>query len=139
MSSVQINQSAIHAMAIDPAGPIGKLMEKYAIKTETLAKVLVKLPGTGKMYLPGDYFFRRGAKVYHFSRVSPHQASAPGEPPSGDTGYLGASINHTIEVRETVVAVVKANANYGIYLELGTRFMAPRPFLRPALMAAMKS
>ncbi|GIK73808.1 MAG: hypothetical protein BroJett021_27960 [Chloroflexota bacterium] len=48
-----------------------------------------------------------------------------------DTGFLRNSIQ-TVSVtdREAVVAV---GAEYGIYQEMGTRFMRAQPFMRPAL------
>lgn len=44
------------------------------------------------------------------------------------TGYLRS----TIGARDNIVTV---SAPYAPYVELGTRFMAARPFLRPALRA----
>lgn len=136
--SVQINSDAIKAMALDPNGPIAKAVEHKAIQTVAIAQALLKIPGSGRFYPAGEYFLRRGSKLYHWTRKTDHQASAAGEPPAGDTGYLAASVGHRLEFHETVVAVVEAKANYGIYLELGTRYMLPRPFLRPALTAAMR-
>lgn len=51
------------------------------------------------------------------------------------TGNLRRSI--TWEVKRDggkVVAIIRAEANYAIYVELGTGRMDPRPFLRPALV-----
>ena len=77
------------------------------------------------------------------------QPSAPGEPPAIDTGILRASL--IAEVTKFPFGVtgrvgpdishIRENSNtgtdveYGLYLELGTRKMAARPFLRPALNA----
>ncbi len=59
-----------------------------------------------------------------------HRASAPGEAPAIDTGYL---VN-TIQTRKTGTgsAQVSVGADYAAPLEFGTRKMAARPFLRPA-------
>lgn len=135
---IEIDQHAIKAMAADPTSPIGQLIEQRAIAVETTAKFLTKLPGSGHMYEPGEYFFRRGKKVYHWTRTTAHRASAPGEPPAGDTGYLSAHIGHRMEVHDAVVGIVESKASYGLYLELGTRYMKPRPYLRPALSAVIK-
>lgn len=62
-----------------------------------------------------------------------HRASAPGESPAVDTGALKASI--AVEMDTPVRAIVNVGAEYGLYLELGTRWMAARPFLRPAVQA----
>ncbi len=73
-----------------------------------------------------------------------HQASAPGEPPAIDTGYLQNSIEEAMIDQTT--GVVAVGADYGLYLEMGTVNMAPRPFMVPAakkvqpeFLAAMKS
>jgi hypothetical protein len=139
MGNVQLNDDVIEAMFRDPAGPVGRIIEKKCIAVETLAKILVVTPGSGRMYQAGPYFLRRGDKVYHWVRTTAHQASAPGEPPSSDTGRLLTAITHRMDVEDKIVGRVVANVNYALYLELGTRYMEPRPFLRPALSGGMKS
>lgn len=60
-----------------------------------------------------------------------HTASAPGDAPAVDTGRL----------RQSIVALkvgdarwrVGTNVQYALYLEFGTRRMAPRPFIRPVI------
>jgi len=61
--------------------------------------------------------------------------SAPGEIPHVQTGSLKRSI-----AREQIAGEerVGTNLKYGRYLELGTRDIEPRPFLRPALMKNRK-
>ena len=136
---VEIDHEAIQRMGADPNSPIGRLIEQKCVVVETTAKLLTKIPGSGRMYLPGEYFLRRGSKVYHWIRTRPaHRASAPGEPPAGDSGYLAAQIGHRMEIHDTVVGIVESKASYGLWLELGTRYMEPRPYLRPALSAAMR-
>ena len=71
---------------------------------------------------------------------TPHVPSSPGEPPRIDTKKLHDSIttetqqdgNHSIQTR------VGTNVDYGRYLELGTRKILPRPWLRPALNAVAR-
>lgn len=76
-------------------------------------------PKTGRMYV------RRGVA---------HQASAPGEPPATDTGRLVTSIVSDVERDgRSVVGIVEARTEYAVHLEYGTRNMAPRPFMLPAL------
>lgn len=54
-----------------------------------------------------------------------------------DTGRLRSSITYEIGQEGTViVGRVGTNVHYAPYLELGTRRMRARPFLRPALAAA---
>jgi HK97 gp10 family phage protein len=80
------------------------------------ARVLVSTPGTR---------LRKGkAKVYGAVR------SQPGEPPRKQTGQLRRSI--ATEVLG-LIGRVGTNLKYGKHLELGTRHMAARPWLRRAL------
>ena len=79
----------------------------------------------GKM--GGRFYKRRGVL---------HQASAPGEPPSTDTGRLVNSISGELDTRAPGEANVKAGGGivkYARFLEFGTAKMAARPFLFPAL------
>lgn len=49
-----------------------------------------------------------------------------------DTGTLKRSI--TLEIKDGgLTAEVKEHTEYGVYLELGTRYMAAQPYMRPAL------
>lgn len=48
-----------------------------------------------------------------------------------DTGFLRRSIGLEIE-DDGLTADVKATAHYAGYVELGTRFMAAQPYMKPA-------
>lgn len=52
-----------------------------------------------------------------------------------DTGVLRASIQ-SVRMGE-LWWQVRVGAEYGVYQEYGTRFMAPQPFLRPTLTAVL--
>jgi len=58
-------------------------------------------------------------------------ASSPDDFPHKRTGRLRASIAHEVD-RENLEARVGTNLAYGKFLEIGTRFMAARSFLRRA-------
>lgn len=60
-----------------------------------------------------------------------HQASAPGEAPASDTGTLVNSVHVALEA--TLSAVMRVASKYAALLENGTRFMAARPALVPAV------
>lgn len=73
-------------------------------------------------------------------RTKPHHASTPGDPPARDTGRLMESVKVVTLDEDALVAHVgpdpaafQGQAYYPAYLEFGTRAMAPRPFMRPAL------
>lgn len=62
---------------------------------------------------------------------SPNSPSAPGQPPGVDTGTLKNSILAKAEGKATWVVLV--GAFYGVHLEYGTKRMAARPFVLPAV------
>lgn len=119
MARTEIYEAALEAMFHDPDGVIADIVERQAYEVENEAKRLLLIPGSGHVY-------RRGGHV--------HQASAPGEPPASDTGHLLASIGHRMGVDENgVYGEVGSDQDKAKWLEEGTRHMAARPFLRPAL------
>ena len=61
-----------------------------------------------------------------------HTASAAGEPPASDTGYLVNNIYLDIDT-DGLGASVESRAEYSSFLEFGTSKMAARPFMQPAL------
>lgn len=67
-----------------------------------------------------------------------HRASAPGQPPAAQTGRLAASIEarRGPGLSATVGVHDRAVAEYAEHLEFGTRRMAARPWLVPALERA---
>ncbi len=149
---VELNHEAIAQMFADPSGPVGQIMEQKALEVETVAKSLLLIPGAGREYLPGVLSFVHGGKFYSNwstgGRAAAHVASAPGEPPSSDTGSLLASITHEIRVENGVVtAYIGSSKEYAIWLEKGTwwhdaaggQHIAPRPFLVPALHIVVPS
>lgn len=75
----------------------------------------------------------KSGRVYRtHNKRRPHQASAPGQAPATDTGTLVSRIFHEVEAGG-MQASVASDVDYAAYLELGTRHMAPRPYLAPAL------
>lgn len=88
------------------------------VETEAKRKVLSG-PKTGRIYVRNNP-----------RRV--HQASAPGQAPANDTGRLVASIEADVDPQQFNL-VLSASAPHARPLELGTKDMAPRPFLRKTL------
>ena len=61
-----------------------------------------------------------------------HTASAAGQPPATDTGFLVNNIVLDID-SDGLGANVESRADYSSFLEFGTSKMAARPFMQPAL------
>lgn len=61
-----------------------------------------------------------------------HRASAAGEPPATDTGFLVNNIALKVDT-DGLGANVESRADYSSFLEFGTSKMAARPFMQPAL------
>lgn len=96
---------------------------------ELIANVMreeIRRPGSGRVYT------RPGGKT--------HQASAPGEPPTTDTGRLINAIATAITATGLLVTKVAVGVRLAIAywrdLEFGTVRVAPRPFIRPAVQLA---
>lgn len=129
MTDISFNDANLEQLLRSPSGPVARDLEARALRVEAAQKILLSEPGSGRIYR------RRGVV---------HQASAPGQPPAVDTGLLRASISHQVsEDADGLYAEIGSGANpaapgvkYAIYLEDGTRHMAPRPWARPSLSAA---
>lgn len=86
-------------------------------------RAVARGPKTGRIYMKGK------------NRSIKHQASAPGEAPATDTGRLVNSIVGDAKVvGKEVQGFIEVRTAYGGYLEFGTRHMAARPFVTPAVM-----
>ena len=64
-----------------------------------------------------------------------HTASAQGEAPASDTGFLASQITINVQTRANgeVVGQIISSAPYSKALEFGTTNMMPRPYMQPAL------
>lgn len=141
--SVERNEAAWEHFTESLDGPVARELEKAALRVEAAQKLLLSTHGTGRVYTTTFWTDSRGRLRRGRDRV-PHQASAPGEPPATDTGRLRATVSHVVaRDAEGLFAEVGSGANpalpgveYAVYLERGTRHMAPRPWLLPSLDAA---
>lgn len=116
MAEVRFNTAAILERAREGAKR-GIVAATEEVRNEAL-RLILETPKSGRTYR------RRGVV---------HQASAPGQPPASDTGTLVGRITTNYDRLDQLVGVVTARTAYAAYLEFGTRRMAPRPFMRPAL------
>lgn len=83
---------------------------------------------------------RNTSKSYYTNNKKiAHHPSLPGNPPAPDTGNLRNSIRYEIHGQNSkevygVVGSTQKDPPYGTYLEYGTTRVAPRPWLRPAMI-----
>jgi hypothetical protein len=118
-SRVVLDPIALARLLNDPNGDPAKGLVRDGLKVARQAKQLLRTPGHGRTYTHGSVH---------------HTASAPGDPPATDTGQLAASIDQELAVDgRGLVERIGTNLKKGRALELGTRTIEPRPFLRPAL------
>lgn len=116
--TVNIDDTALDLLLTDQAGPVGIDLEDRVLRVENEVVRLLSQPGLGRQY-------------------GRHRASAPGQPPAVDTGHYRASIRQDIGKDALgLYGDIGSDLRISVYLELGTRFMAPRPHLRPAIDAA---
>ncbi len=113
-------------------------MSRAGLMLERFIKKHFTSPGTGRKY-----------KRTKGKRGKFHRASSPGQPPAVDNGVLRASVAHATSFRGDMILgevgtdidamrrhidfETGSDVDYGLYLELGTRNMSRRPWLRPAL------
>jgi hypothetical protein len=130
-----INQAGLEELFNDPFGPVAEIMERAAYQVETEAKRSLLKAGTYHRYEPGHYRLFKAGKWYAWTKTTPtHTSSQPGTPPASDTGTLMVSVSHTmVQTDDGIGAEIGSPLAYSLYVELGTRLMQPRPFLRPAL------
>lgn len=78
-----------------------------------------------------EFLFAQLLLTLNVSNPRPHKTpAAPGEPPRKRTGFLQANVQREYDADALRSRVgISANALYGAFLELGTRMMAPRPWL----------
>jgi phage gpG-like protein len=119
-------------MSIQNTDEVQKALRQFGAKAEKeLEKAIVAtaLTVNGDIKKSIQQGPKTGAVYQRGSRT--HQASAPGEAPATDTGFLVSSITFTQP--ETLTAIVASRLPYAYWLEYGTRAMQPRPSWRPAV------
>lgn len=119
MIKVEIHEIKLNSSA-DQFDKIKKGVENGLMALALMAqgeakKSILRGSKTGRIYKRGKRF---------------HQASAPGEAPANDFGFLANKI--MAEMTEDLTASTISLAPYSVHLEYGTRKAAARPFLRPA-------
>lgn len=120
MTRVVFDQQQLAQLLTDE--PIAADLKRRGLQVQRVVKRSLKQAGTGRAY-------KRGSVI--------HIASAPGQPPATDTGRLAASITEQLSRDDYgLVERIGSNVEYALPLEIGTRFMEARPYLRRGLEAA---
>jgi hypothetical protein len=104
-------------------------LNRAALTLKNHAKTLINVEGTGIRQSSTKAKGNRKAKRKG-SLVYGANPSAPGEPPHKQTGELLRSVAFEVV---GMTARVGTNKRYGRWLELGTRKIAARPWLRRAM------
>ena len=94
-----------------------------------LKRLTREFPAKADAMLRSAVFETQADIMSSFAGSSP---SSPGQPPAVVTGNLKNSI--TVKKIKVLSYVLNVGAEYGLPLEFGTRHMAARPFIRPAVM-----
>lgn len=124
-------------------GPVGEAMRGRGERVREEAVAYASSTGAGIMWPEFVRTRLRGAppgtpgRLSMWGQPSGHRSSVPFAHPAGDTGVLAGGI--VLRMTETVAgpsADIVSTAFYSGFVELGTAYMEPRPFLRPALHAA---
>lgn len=118
------------------AGDLARQFEARAIGASAAVQIALEEAGTiveseaRRLIMDGP---KTGRVYTKYNPHREHQASAPGEPPANDLGFLAANIVQDKADLAQGRIFIAALAKYAKFLEFGTARIAPRPFLRPAL------
>jgi len=125
-------QRQLRRLSDDLREEAGNVVKAVGIELRAdIVKSLDHGPASGRTYTHYFYTNKNGKLVQGRKRAKPHTASAPGQPPMSDTGYLATRI--TFDRLGDLTAVVGTKVDYAVHLEYGTERMAARPFFRPAV------
>lgn len=82
---------------------------------------------------------QRSGHTYIVTKTGrPHTASAPGEAPARLAGDLVGSITTAPDPSSTALYYVGSDKLYAPILELGSKYMEPRPFFVTSINAALR-
>lgn len=109
-----------------------RALNAAAVVVVNTAKANLSTSGTGRRGAGGGIVRHTGGTA---RRVYGAFRSRPGEFPYKQTGRLRASVAYEVD-ENNLVARIGTNVKYGRWLELSTRRLAARPWLRPSLAMA---
>ena len=122
------------SLKIEGLDELNATLAKLPMEFEHEAAKLVNSTANGIRNNAVRMIQRPSASGVTYEKYSPkrtHTASAAGEPPNTDTGRLIGSIR--VQQAGRATAEVIAGVDYARHLEFGTRHMAARPFMTPAV------
>jgi phage gpG-like protein len=123
-------QAAIRAEMTRRVTACCMLLERHAKELLSVAGTAVRASTVKLRKRDGSTTtLRKGSRIYGAS------PSKPGTPPHKQTGHLRRSVTYEVT---GLIGRVGTNLKYGRWLELGTRIVAARPWLRPALADVLK-
>ena len=118
VQNTQAVADALRKYGKDAEREIGRAIDKMGLAvTSDVKRKIQRGPKTGEIYN------RRGKQ---------HRASAPGEAPATDTGFLANRSIYTSKINSLTVEI-GSRSSYAGYLEFGTMKIAPRPSWQPAI------
>ena len=123
-------------MRIEGMEDLNKSLARISSRFESEATALVNRTAQNIRNTAVRSIQKRSPGGEEYEKYNPrrtHVASSPGQPPNTDTGRLAGSIRAVMS--GTPTAYVDALADYAAHLEFGTRNMAARPFMTPAVEA----
>ncbi len=95
---------------------------------------LIRTPSPGGRTYDTYFYTDKQGKVRPVGeRDTPHAAAPPGSPPNTDTGDLQQNISYWVS-GNGYIGAVGTNMMHGLYQEVGTSKIKPRPWLRPAFI-----
>lgn len=120
----------------------GMHLTAAAIEVENEAKNSFGSSADYESDLQRETRLARGADSAATKKERAANRSAPWGPPNVDTGHLKANVTHDTPVGQPYIRRIGTgignadSVGYAMHLEFGTRWMLPRPWLRPALYKA---
>jgi hypothetical protein len=113
---------------------IQRALDKSALTVRNFAlRSIERGNRSGRTYEQGKWYGRGGGTGV-FKRTNPtHKASAAGEFPKTDTGFLVKNFHIVSGNKLTRTIGVGSRVQYAKWLEQGTRTMRARPYLVPSL------
>ena len=106
-----------------------KVRQKVDVRTkEIISKMTFEVRNTAVNKIMRE---PKTGRVYTRGGIS-HQASAEGEAPASNTGFLVNNIYQKVDANG-LTGTVESRASYSAFLEYGTQRMGARPFMFPSV------